>query len=248
MSVLFGRESILVPTERICNHTFLPRLIGPASTVLDLGANRGEFSLGIIERFHCRVISAEPISELCDKIPSHPLLELHKIAVGGKNQNVAMTVFPGRSEHSSIITSPKKDNRSTVRTVSMVTLADFRQVASVERVDLLKVDIEGAEIELFGACDDNELKRAAQITVEFHDFLYRDLHNAVGRIRNRMADLGFWVLPFSLDSSDVLFVNRQTGVSAAEVAYLRTFVRYGKGLQRRLTRSARSMGLLASKA
>ncbi len=45
-------------TERICNHTFVPRLINADSIVLDLGANRGEFSHGIIERFGCRVVSA----------------------------------------------------------------------------------------------------------------------------------------------------------------------------------------------
>jgi hypothetical protein len=48
-----------------------------------------------------------------------------------------------------------------------------------------------------------------------------------------MSDIGFWVLPFSLDSSDVLFLNKESGVSAAEVAYLRSVVRYGKGIVRR---------------
>ena len=83
-----------------------------------------------------------------------------------------------------------------------------------------------------------------QITVEFHDFIYRDLREPVLQIRNRMADIGFWVVPFSLDNSDVLFINRKAGVSTAEITYLRNIVRYGKGLQRRLNRTARSLGLV----
>jgi hypothetical protein len=127
----------------------------------------------------------------------------------------------------------------------MVTLAEFRRLALADRVDLLKVDIEGAEIDLFSACDDDELRGVMQITVEFHDFIYRDLREPVLQIRNRMADIGFWVVPFSLDNSDVLFINRKAGVSTAEITYLRNIVRYGKGLQRRLSRTARSLGFLA---
>jgi FkbM family methyltransferase len=232
-------------TERICNHTFLSRLINPDSIVLDLGANRGEFSHGIIERFRCRVVSAEPIRELCEQIRWHPLLEVHAIAIGGKNQNVAMSVISGRCECASVLEAVATKECLTTRSIPMVTLAEFRRLALADRVDLLKVDIEGAEIDLFSACDDDELRGVMQITVEFHDFIYRDLREPVLQIRNRMADIGFWVVPFSLDNSDVLFINRKAGVSTAEIPYLRNIVRYGKGLQRRLSRTARSLGFLA---
>ena len=234
-------------TETICNHTFLPGLINADSIVLDLGANHGEFSHGIIERFCCRVVSAEPIGELCDQIRRHPLLELHTIAVGGRNQNVAMNVFSGRSECASILGPVTTEDCLPTRSIPMITLTEFRRLALADQVDLLKVDIEGAEIDLFSACDDDELRGVMQITVEFHDFIYRELHDSVLQIRNRMADIGFWVVPFSLDNSDVLFINRKTGISTAEIAYLRSIVKYGKGLQRRLSRSARSMGLLVKK-
>jgi len=234
-------------TERICNHTFLPRLINADSLVLDLGANRGEFSHGIIERFRCRVVSAEPIGELCDQIRRHPLLELHTIAVGGRNQNVSMNVVSGRSERASVLGPVTTEGCLTTRSIPMITLKEFRRLASADQVDLLKVDIEGAEIDLFRACDDDELRGVMQITVEFHDFIYRDLHDSVLQIRNRMADIGFWVLPFSLDNSDILFVNRKTGIPTAQITYLRSMVKYGKGLKRRLSRSARNMGLLVKK-
>jgi FkbM family methyltransferase len=234
-------------TERICNHTFLPRLLNPDSIVLDLGANRGEFSHGIIERFGCRVVSAEPIRELCDQIRWHPLLQLHTIAIGGRNQDVAMNVFSGRCECASVLAPVTTKECLTTRSIPMMTLAEFRRLALVDRVDLLKVDIEGAEIDLFSACDDDELRGVMQITVEFHDFIYRDLRDSVLQIRNRMADIGFWVVRFSRDNSDVLFINQKTGISTAEITYLRNIVKYGKGLQRRLSRTARRMGLLVKR-
>jgi len=123
----------------------------------------------------------------------------------------------------------------------MVTLAEFRRLASVDHVDLLKIDIEGAEIDLFGSCSDSELKEIGQITVEFHSFIYADQHHSVLQVLERMADIGFWVIPFRLDYSDVLFVNRSTGISASEIAYLRTFVKYSRAIMRRLRRVASSV-------
>ncbi len=52
----------------------------------------------------------------------------------------------------------------------MVTLAEFRRLALADQVDLLKVDIEGAEIELFSACDNDELRDVMQITVRVSRF------------------------------------------------------------------------------
>src|ERR1700722_11395917 len=107
-------------TERICNHTFVPRLINADSIVLDLGANRGEFSHGIIERFGCRVVSAEPIRELCDQIRRDPLLQLHAIAVGGKNESVAMSAFFGPFECPSVLGPVSTVESQTTRSIPMV--------------------------------------------------------------------------------------------------------------------------------
>ncbi len=121
----------------------------------------------------------------------------------------------------------------------MITLAELRRRTSLNRIDLLKLDIEGSEIDLFNSCTDQELQSIMQITVEFHDFLYPEQKRSVAAIRNRMRRIGFWVVPLSLDNTNVLFVNRQTGVSVIEIAYLRSVVKYGTGMLRRLRRTLR---------
>jgi FkbM family methyltransferase len=226
-------------TETICNHTFLSRFVDPGSTVLDLGANHGEFSHAIIERFGCRVIAAEPLVELCDQIPPHPLLQLHSVAMGGMNCDVVVKVS---AKHGAGILGHAAPGESLpTRSVPMVTLGGLIQLASVKHIDLLKVDIEGAEIDFFAACSDDELKGIKQIAVEFHDFMYDDQREGVLQTQRRLAELGFWVFPFSLDNTNVLFLNRETGISSAEIAYLRTVSRYGRGMMRRLGRIARSL-------
>jgi FkbM family methyltransferase len=228
--------------ESVCEHTFVSRFINADSIVLDLGANRGEFSHGMIQRFGCRVLSAELLLELCSQIDGHPLLTLLNIAVGGKNQDVTMHLFPRRC--ASVLGARTKEESPRTRTLPMVTLAEFKRLGSADRVDLLKLDIEGAEIDLFEACRDDELKEIRQITVEFHEFIYPEQHDAVLRIQNRLAHIGFYVIPFRRDRSDVLFVNRSTGISTAEIAYLRTIVKFCGGVARRLKRTMSSVGLV----
>lgn len=118
----------------------------------------------------------------------------------------------------------------------MVTLTELMRRTHLHRVDLVKMDIEGAEIDLFNRSSDEELQSLMQITVEFHDFIYPEQSPSVAAIRKRMESIGFWVLPFSLDNTNVLFVNRKTGVGPIEVAYLRSIVKYSNGAIRRLGR------------
>jgi len=221
---------------QVCSHTFLPHLINSNSTVVDLGAHDGDFALAMLEQFHCRIASAEPVQELLDKIPPHPLLTVLPVAVGGKNQSISLNLFSSRC--ASVMGAVATDERAETYEVEMVTLEEFLRRAGVERVDLLKIDIEGPEIDIFNSCNDAFLKSVAQITVEFHDFIYPEHLPAIKAICSRMRRLGFWVIRFPLKNyADVLFLNRTTGVGAAEVAYLRTMTRLRLGVGRVLARS-----------
>jgi FkbM family methyltransferase len=225
---------LLWRTIEICNHSFLPRFIDEGSVVVDIGANHGDFAYAVIQRFGCRVVSAEPVKELYDGLAADPLLEVLPVAVGGKNQTIAMNIFPTRC--ASVLGPMTSGEEAATQSVEMVTLAEFCRRAGVDRIDLLKMDIEGAEVDLFEACSDEQLQAVRQITVEFHEFLYPEQTEPVAKILERMRRLGFWVMPFSLDNTNVLFVNRTTGVGPVEVAFLRTFVRYWKGMLRRVRR------------
>jgi FkbM family methyltransferase len=225
-------------TIEIFNHSFLPRFIDSGSVVVDIGAHRGDFAHAVIQRFGCRVVSAEPVKELYDSIPHDPLHEVLNVAVGGKNQTISMNVFQARC--ASVLGPVTSGEQAATQTVEMVTLAELCRRAGVDQIDLLKMDIEGAEVDLFEACSDEQLRAVKQITVEFHEFLYPEQAEPVARVLERMRRLGFWVLPFSLDNTNVLFVNRTTGTGPVEVAFLRTFVRYSKGFLRRMRRMLES--------
>jgi len=221
---------------RICDHTFLPGLLSRDSVVADLGANYGEFSHQIIHDFGCQVVAAEPVTTLREGIALSPKLTLLPVALGGHNETVTMNLYSARC--ASILGAIGASEQKAEENVKMVTLEEFCRLAE-KPIDLLKVDIEGAEIDLFNNSSDSLLRSFKQITVEFHDFIYPEIGRAVENIKTRMGNLGFWVIPFSLDNTDVLFLNRSSGVSPLEVYYIATVVKYGRGIIRRLLRLAR---------
>lgn len=215
----------------ICKHSFLERFIGANAVVFDLGSFRGEFAHEMIRRYGCRVVSVEPVKQLYDKIARHPKLELLPVAVGGTNHMIELNVFANRC--ASALGPVSAEEKMVAQPVEMITIAELRRRTRTAKVDLLKLDIEGAEIDLFAQSSDEELQAYPQITLEFHDWLYASQVANVIDVLERMRRIGFWVIPFSLDHSDVLFLNRQTGVSPAEVVYLRSVVKYSMGIARR---------------
>ena len=98
------------------------------------------------------------------------------------------------------------------------------------------MDIEGAEMEILETAPAELLRRARQITVEFHDFLYPELLPRVKAIQRRLAAAGFYVINFSqFTNGDVLFVRRDL-ISYPQYLFLKYPVKYGRGVRRLLAR------------
>jgi FkbM family methyltransferase len=59
--------------------------------------------------------------------------------------------------------------------VNALTLEMFLRQNAISRVDLLKMDIEGSEIDVFEGATDEDLQRVDQFTIEFHSRIYPDI-------------------------------------------------------------------------
>jgi FkbM family methyltransferase len=211
----------------------LPDFLAPDSTVLDLGANKGDFSHGMISRYQCRVFAVEPVSELRAGIEPSPALTLLPFAVGGRHGRARLQVFSSRC--ASLLRWRDNEELPNEEDVEVIDLRGVLSLLGIDRIDLLKVDIEGAELEMFASASDADLRKCIQITVEFHDFLYPEQRPHVESIKQRLRALGFWVIEFSLDNTDVLFVNA-TASGAGRLQYIRLkyFTKYMRGISRRV--------------
>lgn len=225
-----------MPIETIEWHTIHPRVLGPGSIVIDVGANIGVFSHKMIKRFGCRCYAIEASPEVYASIQPDKLLRTFNLAICRKSGPVKFHMSEN-PEASSII---KQDDNNIVKTFEVPGkhLEEFCADLDLGFVDVLKLDIEGAEIEVIDSCSNEFLKKILQITIEFHDFCGITHPAELKRILGRLKKIGFFPIRMSRNGHlDTLFINRnQCDISILECFWIRYFIRNWIGLKRILKR------------
>lgn len=192
----------------LVHHSICPDLLTAGSVVLDLGANYGAFANATASRFRCDVYAVEASPLVFAKMPAGDLVKKFNFAICGRSGAATLNIS---SNHE--VTSLKRlDNWEYIDTVKVegLSLDEFLKTASIPQIDLLKVDIEGAEIEVFNSCSDAFLRSIDQITVEFHEWVGGSSKTEVKDVVSRLQALGFFVFKLSRGNfSDVLFVHRR---------------------------------------
>ena len=213
----------------ISGHTIDVRHLDSDSIVVDLGCNVGLFAMGVISRLGCKCYSAEPSPTVFAKIPPHSCLHVSNLAVAGED-GVATLNIGANTEETSLLRAENTKYLESIE-IECKTLERFVADLRIKKIDLLKLDIEGSEIEVLDSCSDALLQGVGQITVEFHDFLGKVSTSDVERVLDRIRGLGFYIIPFSRSYYDVLAINRRL-ISRSEFVWLRYFVRNFRGLSR----------------
>lgn len=150
---------------RDCYLRYLPEdTLRDLGNVVDLGANRGMFTM-LAATFGARVLSVEAQKQF------QPVIE-HNARINGFDQVTVETVFVGAGGSL---------GESTHDNVDLKELLDSR---GFDRVDLLKMDIEGSEFGLFAHPD--WLPRVRRICMEVHRG-----HGALKSIRSCLETHGF---------------------------------------------------------
>lgn len=212
-------------------HSFIGRFLKPDSLVVDLGANRGEFSEFIAHKYGCRVLAVEPVPQVFKAIKDGGLIKKFNYCIAGKSEKRKLSV-----PLDTCANLYQRGDTSQVVEVNCVTLDNFLEENHIEHVDLLKIDIEGAEIELFESIKKEILDRIDQITVEFHDFLWPELKPRVEAIKKKLTRGGYYCIPFSLtNNGDVLFVKKGL-ISKWQYYFMKHLLRYIMGAKRRVKR------------
>ncbi len=220
---------------KVEGHSFFPAPLGSGSTVVDLGMNRGAFASWITTNTDARVVGVEPVPALFVAMPRLPGTTVLQAAISASSGSVEL-VLNDDSCAALEGTGLGEVNAPRV-TVQAITLEELLAREGVETVDLLKVDIEGAELDLFDQAPASVLRRCRQITCEFHNFLDPVLTPRVRAAQRRLTGLGFTKMTFSLDDTDTLFIRRhELNLSRMELQIATAAYKYGRGTTRRLRR------------
>lgn len=225
----------LQPQIRLENHrghTVLAYPKGSAPPVVDCGAHKGEFATSVCAVWGARCHSIEAAPGLAAQLDVPAGTSTHHFAVSGEDGEIPFQLTDN-AEGSHF----KDEMGEGCVMVPQRHLGRFLAEVAPDGPDVLKLDIEGAEIPALQSLSDAQLARITQITCEFHDFCGYVTAQAVDEAIARLERAGFAVFPFSWHTrGDVLFVNRRI-VPLGPVARLRIAAyRYARGFGRILSR------------
>ena len=154
--VLFGGGEGFLNYEKL-ERDEIVKLLPERGVFLDIGANVGLFTFSICERMpRVRVHAFEPHPELfkCleETVASNRLsneITLHAVALGKKAGHFRLFLDESDSGGHSLKQEVLQNNKleSSSHRVRVIPLDDLAEVQSLDRIDVIKIDVQGAELE-----------------------------------------------------------------------------------------------------
>ncbi len=200
----------MLGVTNIRGHSFFGERLNPNCVIVDLGANKGDFARQARSRFDAQCIAIEATPALAaalegdSSLPGRAALRVMNCAISNSHDPITFYVSRDHSEKSSIVAKSAGDDSAPL-TVPGKTLDDVIIENKLSRINLLKVDIEGAELQMIRSLSDDTLAKIDQITIEFHDFTGAISKQDVSRSVRRLESAGFRSINFSVSNKDWLF-------------------------------------------
>ena len=149
-------------------------LVKNGTTIIDVGTNIGETLLNFAKiNRDGRNIGFEPVPFLYEKAKTNiglnefENIELVNMALSSKAETLS---FNETDENNSGGTFLTRDNSDSVRAVRAVRLDDFAEQNRLENISLIKIDVEGFEMEV--------LKGASEVLRKFRPTLFVEIDDA----------------------------------------------------------------------
>lgn len=195
-SILLGRGEYEPQMEAVLRH-----YLRPGDVFIDMGANEGYFSVlasGLVGP-EGSVIAVEPQSTLQGVIQTNlgsnacVNVRLVRCAVSGRTEKVRLSLAPDVNTGSSSLFRQTKYVLPTEEIQSFC-LEDFLNAVGVDRCDLMKVDIEGAEYDAFMAAGDVLRKGILKhVALEIHHSVLAKRGFSGDKLHAHMIESGYQV-------------------------------------------------------
>jgi FkbM family methyltransferase len=210
--------------RRFKEHSFFGTLLARPAAVADFGAHRGEFFAALKSEYsisRALLIEANPALAESLKERFGNEADVRHAALVGRNNKGPITFTRSTNPESSSIFSDW---------AAAYGVADQMDVPAVDlakalrelggRVDLVKFDVEGAEVDILQTASASDLASCGQLTVEFHDKRPPITRRDVDRVCQRMRCEGYGIVNASWPHvEDVLFVNLKSMPAARRIGF-----------------------------
>ena len=147
-------------------------VVEKGDVVLDIGANKGFFTLNALQKGASKVYSVEPVKHSYEQIKKllndFPNVEPINKAIGETNGIISMFVDSDASATNCVTTYGemfgRESNKVDVESININTLIE--QINS--DINYMKIDCEGSEFELFKTITEKNLKGISKLVIETH--------------------------------------------------------------------------------
>jgi FkbM family methyltransferase len=198
---------------------FVERFLQPGMTVLDVGAHSGFYTLLASRRVgsYGRVVAFEPSPRERKKLFRHLRLnrctnvEVEPHAIANCETEADFFLVRGRETGCNSLRPPAVTEPTELLRVSVTTLDGFIERQQMERVDFIKVDVEGAELDVFrGAARLLQGRPRPVILAEVYDIRTAAWGYRARDIVAFLHGLGYrWFQPLDEGSLAPVSVNRE---------------------------------------
>ena len=172
-------------------------------TIIDAGANVGFSPVYFAHRFpEASIVAIEPNSANFESLKrntsNYKNIQLHNKGLWYRDAQLYITNpnSPGQNDY--IVAETDKDTKDSFPAIS---IGSIMKQNKWETLDLLKVDIEGAEREVFGFNYAEWLPKTKVIIIELHDNFKKGSSKAVFKA---ISDYHF---SFSMNNENLIFIN-----------------------------------------
>jgi FkbM family methyltransferase len=157
-----------------CGAGFSKPQIG--DTVIDIGANIGCFALFLQSRargltMHCFEPATATFQRLRANIEANGLSDcvfIHSVAVSDRNAVSRLSNHPHSVERS-LVTNGQSEGESEM--VQTIKLEEALARCGTSRIDLLKIDVEGSEVEIVLGADPRIWRSIKRVAIEYHEYM-----------------------------------------------------------------------------
>lgn len=179
--------------HKVIENNFPSLDLSKLNTVFDLGANNGLFIQKMLSNGVKNVHAFEPnpnaLINLYDKYENNNNVKIINKAISSKSDKLTFHYHPENSTISAFnrhhLTPHLPPNELLEIQVNTIRLDDYCNLNSINDIDLLKIDVEGAEYDILENLDDAFYKKVENILIEYHDNHSGQLRNLIKFMRDR---------------------------------------------------------------
>lgn len=177
--------------------------LGPDSLIFDVGGFRGDFACEIYERYQSKIWIFEPVLEfhmlMSDRFRENKNIRLFNVALDRETKTSTISIGMDRSSY-------ERDLRNgDFEKIQLKNVAEFCDENQVQHIDLIKINIEGAEYDLLDKVLESGLHKVIRyFQIQFHDFSPL-AEKRREEIRKKLSETHFlqWDYPFVWESWEI---------------------------------------------